>query len=53
MNLEFHPEAEVEIIEATDFYEREVAGLGKRFEAAISRATDLLLRIRTSELPST
>jgi len=41
MNLEFHPEAELELIEAADFYEREVPGLGERFEAEVRRATDL------------
>lgn len=43
MNLEFHPEAELELIEAADFYERQVPGLGERFEAEVRRATDLLL----------
>jgi hypothetical protein len=33
MNLEFHPEAELELIEAADFYDREIPGLGERFEA--------------------
>jgi plasmid stabilization system protein ParE len=43
MNLEFHPEAELELIEAADFYEQEVPGLGERFESEAHRATDLLL----------
>jgi len=43
MNLEFHPEAELELIEAADFYEQEVPGLGERFEAEVRRASDLLL----------
>lgn len=43
MNLEFHPQAELELIEAADFYEREVPRLGERFEAEVRRATDLLL----------
>lgn len=43
MRLEFHPEAELELIEAAVYYERQVVGLGERFEAEIRRATDLLL----------
>ena len=31
MKLEFHPEAELELIEAAAFYELEVPGLGERF----------------------
>jgi plasmid stabilization system protein ParE len=43
MRLEFHPEAELEFIEAAVHYERQVRGLGWRFEVEIRRATDLLL----------
>ncbi len=43
MKLEFHPEAELELIEAADFYELQVPGLGGRFGAEVRRATDLLL----------
>ena len=43
MRLEFHPDAEVEFIEAAVFYERQVSRLGGRFETEIRRATDLLL----------
>ena len=43
MKLEFHPEAELEFIETAVHYERQVLGLGGRFEAEIRRATDLLL----------
>lgn len=43
MRLEFHPEAELELIEAAVCYERQVPGLGERFEAEIRRAIDLLL----------
>jgi plasmid stabilization system protein ParE len=43
MRLEFHPDAELEFIEAAAHYERQVSGLGGRFEAEIRRATDLLL----------
>ena len=41
MRLEFHPEAELELIEAALHYELEVPGLGQRFEAAVRLATDL------------
>lgn len=43
MRLEFHPEAEMELIEAAAHYEIQVPGLGERFEAEIRRATDILL----------
>lgn len=43
MNLEFHPNAELELIEASLYYERKVPGLGARFENEMRRATDLLL----------
>ena len=43
MRLEFHPDAELELIEAAVYYERQVPGLGERFEIEIRRAADLLL----------
>jgi len=43
MRLEFHPEAEMELIEQADYYELQVPGLGERFETEVRRATDLLL----------
>lgn len=43
MRLEFHPEAEVELIEAAVFYDKQVSGLGERFESEIRYATELLL----------
>ena len=43
MRLEFHPEAELELIEAAVHYELQVPGLGERFEAEVRRVTDLLL----------
>jgi plasmid stabilization system protein ParE len=43
MKLEFHPEAELELIEAAACYELQVPGLGWRFEAEVRRAIDLLL----------
>ena len=39
MKLEFHPEAELELIEAALYYEREVHGLGERLEEEVRRAT--------------
>ncbi len=44
MKLEFHPEAEMELIEAAENYELQVPGLGERFEDEVRSATDLLLR---------
>jgi len=44
MRLEFHPEAELELIEAAVHYEIQVPGLGGRLEVEIRRATDLLLQ---------
>ncbi len=43
MRLEFHPEAELELIEAAAYYELQVPGLGERFEAEVRRAADFLL----------
>ncbi len=43
MRLEFHPEAELELIEAALHYELSVPGLGERFESELRRATNLLL----------
>lgn len=43
MKLEFHPQAELELIEEAAYYELQVPGLGERFEAEVRRATDLLL----------
>lgn len=43
MRLEFHPEAELELIEAALHYELQVPGLGERLESEVRRATDLLL----------
>lgn len=43
MKLEFHPEAELELIEAALNYELEVPGLSERFGAEVRRAIDLLL----------
>ena len=43
MTFEFHPEAEVELIEAAAYYERHVPGLGERFQSEIRRVVDLLV----------
>ncbi len=43
MRLEFHPEAELESVEAAVYYEKQAPGLGERFESEIRYATDLLL----------
>ncbi len=43
MKLEFHPQAELELIEEAAYYELQVPGLGERFEAEVRHATDLLL----------
>ena len=43
MRLEFHPEAELEFLEAAAYYERQVSGLGQRFGADVRRALDVLL----------
>ena len=43
MRLEFHPEAEMELLEAAAHYELQVPGLGERFEAEIRHAADILL----------
>ena len=42
MRAEFHPEAELELIEAASYYELQVPGLGEDFEVEVRRATDLL-----------
>ena len=43
MKLEFHPEAELELIEAAEHYELQVPGLGERFEAEVHHTIDMLL----------
>jgi toxin ParE1/3/4 len=42
MILEFHPEAELELIEAAAYYESRVPGLGERLALEIRAATDSL-----------
>lgn len=43
MTFEFHPEAEVEFIEAAAYYEGQVSGLGERFQVEIRRIVELLV----------
>ena len=43
MKLEFHPQAEMELIEEAAYYDLQVPGLGERFEAEVRRATNFLL----------
>jgi plasmid stabilization system protein ParE len=42
MRVEFHPEAELELIEAAVYYDLQVPGLGARFESEVTRAIDFL-----------
>ena len=43
MKFEFHPEAEIELLEYAKRYEDAVPGLGKRFRDEIERVVELLL----------
>ena len=43
MRVEFHPEAERELIEAAVYYEHQVPGLGQRLGTEVWRSIDLLL----------
>lgn len=43
MKITFHPEAELELIEAAVFYDGQVPGLGGQLEAEVRRITSLLL----------
>jgi hypothetical protein len=52
MKLEFHPEAELELIEAAEHNERRVPGLGERFEAEVRRAVDLRMPSSTTLMPT-
>ena len=44
MQIEFHPEARTEFLEATSRYESHVPGLGTRFISEIDRCLKLLLQ---------
>jgi toxin ParE1/3/4 len=52
VKLEFHPDAELELIEAAVYYETEVPGLGERFEAEVRRATSFLLEYPEAGTPA-
>jgi hypothetical protein len=53
MKLEFHPEAELELIEAAAHYELQVLGLGQRFEAEVRRAFGTYGALRRSRMDIT
>lgn len=44
MRYEFHPEAEVDLIETILYYESQAPGLGERLAAEVERAIAQLLR---------
>lgn len=43
MRYEFHPEAEVDLIETILYYETQAPGLGERFAAEVGHAIEQLL----------
>jgi plasmid stabilization system protein ParE len=43
MNYEFHPDAELGLIEEAAYYESEVPGLGSRFAGEVDHVIELLL----------
>jgi toxin ParE1/3/4 len=42
MRLTYHPDAEAELIEAAEFYERRISTLGRQFLDAADRAVGLI-----------
>ena len=44
MNVEFHPEAVLEMVEAGLYYETQVPGLGRRFEIEVQSAVERILQ---------
>jgi toxin ParE1/3/4 len=44
MRFEFHPEAEVELVETILYYETQALGLGERFAAEVKGAIEQLLK---------
>lgn len=52
MKLEFHPEAELELIDAAEHYELQVPALGERFQIEFRRTRDMLLGTLISAFPS-
>jgi len=51
MKLEFHPQAEMELIEEAAYYELQVPGLGERFEAEVRHARIFYSSTRKSATP--
>lgn len=43
MRYEFHPEAEVDLLETTLYYETQAPGLGEKFAEEVQRAIEQLL----------
>ena len=53
MRYEFHPEAEVDLVETILYYETQALGLGEKFAAEVRRAIEQLLvhpKISTSDV---
>ncbi len=44
MRYEFHPEAEVDLVETILYYETQALGLGERFAAEVEHAIEQLLK---------
>jgi toxin ParE1/3/4 len=44
VRYEFHPEAEVDLVETILYYETQVPGLGEKFAAEVEHAIEQLLR---------
>jgi toxin ParE1/3/4 len=44
MRYEFHPEAEVDLVETILYYETQALGLGERFAAEVQHAIEQLLK---------
>lgn len=53
MIVEFHPDAEMEFIEAAAYYDARVPGLGDQLAANVAAATSLLQALRRWENEST
>ncbi len=43
MRWVFHPDAEIEFLESSLFYEQEIPGLGQRFSRHVKNALELLI----------
>ena len=52
MRYEFHPEADVDLVETIFYYETQALGLGERFAAEVERAIEQLLRHQKSGTPT-